>query len=125
MIVFQVAQTIIKSALLAPKTQPQTSDRTDLMKSTSPYFNNIASDLAHKQISVDLFVFSLGKGMYKNLITLSDLARNSSGNLYFYPEFNPRMHMTKFTNELYHTMTRKMAWESVFRIRLSHGFKHP
>ena len=56
-------------------------------------------------------------------MTLSDIAKNSSGNLYYYPEFNPRMHMTKFTNELYHALTRRMAWEAVFRIRLSHGFK--
>ncbi len=29
----------------------------------------------------------------------------------------------KFTNELYHNLTRKHAWEAVFRIRLSTGFK--
>ena len=29
----------------------------------------------------------------------------------------------KFTNELYHCLTRKQAWESVFRIRTSAGFK--
>jgi hypothetical protein len=28
----------------------------------------------------------------------------------------------KFTNELYHSLTRKIAWEAVFRIRVSFGF---
>ncbi len=29
----------------------------------------------------------------------------------------------KFSNELYHNLTRKIAWESVFRIRLSCGYQ--
>jgi hypothetical protein len=28
----------------------------------------------------------------------------------------------KFSNELYHNLSRKNAWEAVFRIRLSQGF---
>ncbi len=28
----------------------------------------------------------------------------------------------KFSNELYHSLTRKTAWEAVFRIRCSAGF---
>ena len=28
----------------------------------------------------------------------------------------------KFSNELYHCLTRKIAWEAVFRIRTSFGF---
>ena len=53
---------------------------------------------------------------------MSDLARRSSGNLYYYPEYNPRNLAMKFSNELYHSLTRKMAWEAVFRIRTSFGF---
>ena len=47
---------------------------------------------------------------------------HSNGNLYYYPEFNARTQGLKFSNELYHNLTRKIAWESVFRIRLSSGF---
>jgi hypothetical protein len=50
------------------------------------------------------------------------LAKKSSGNLYYYPEFNARSNGLKFTNELYHSLTRKIAWEAVFRIRVSFGF---
>lgn len=56
--------------------------------SSNNYFLNTGSELAHTQISVDLFVFTTGKQQFKNLQTFADLARNSSGNLYFYPEFD-------------------------------------
>lgn len=80
--------------------------------------------MAHGQISFDLFNFSWGQSKgYKNLRTFSDVCGHSSGNLYHYPEFNARTHGLKFSNELYHNLSRKLAWEAVFRIRLSHGFQ--
>jgi len=92
------------------------------MNPTNPYFMNQASDLAHSHISVDLFVFSQGRS-YKNLVTFADLAKYSCGNLYFYPDFNAKNHSFKFSNELYHCLTRRTAWEAVFRIRISTGFR--
>ena len=84
-------------------------------------------ELAHTQITCDLFIFTHGSrnqqgGQYKNLANLSDLAKRSSGALYYYPEYSARSLAMKFSNELYHCLTRKMAWESVFRIRTSTGF---
>ena len=78
--------------------------------------------MAHAQISCDLFLFSTAKDSYKNVKTFSDLAKSSSGNLFHYPEFNVYTQAMKFTNELYNALTRKQAWESVFRIRTSAGF---
>ena len=60
--------------------------------------------------------------MYKNLKTFSDIPERASGNLYYYPEFNAALQGLKFSNELYHNLTRKIAWEAVFRIRLSQGW---
>jgi len=67
-----------------------------------------------------LFDFSVGiaKG-YKNIKTFSDISQRSNGSIYYYPEFNVRTNGTKFSNELYHNLSRKCAWEAVFRIRLS------
>ena len=87
-------------------------------------------ELAHSQITCDLFVFTHGSrneqgggvGQYKNLATLSDLAKRSSGSMYYYPEYNARTLAMKFSNELYHCLTRRVAWEAVFRIRTSTGF---
>jgi Sec23/Sec24 trunk domain len=73
-------------------------------------------------MSCDLFIFTHGKNQYKNISTFSDLARKSSGNLYYYQDFNSRTYGLKFSNELYHSLTRRTAWEGVFRIRTSAGF---
>lgn len=71
---------------------------------------------------MDLFCFTLGKGVFKNLNTMSDLAKYSSGNLFYYPEFDYYTAGLKFTNELYNSLTRSCAWEACFRIRTSAGF---
>jgi protein transport protein SEC24 len=42
--------------------------------------------------------------------------------LYYYQDFNARSQGLKFSNELYHTLTRTTAWEGVFRVRTSYGF---
>lgn len=94
----------------------------DKFTSSNFTFSNQASDLAHSQVSVDLFVFTIGKGIYKNLQTMSDLARFSSGNLYYYADYDYYQGGLKFSNELYNSLTRSCAWEAVFRIRTSAGF---
>lgn len=90
--------------------------------SSNEYFQNTGSELAHVQISVDMFVFTTGKQQFKNIATFADMARQSCGSLYFYSEFDVYQHSMKFTNELYTNLTRANAWESVFRIRTSAGF---
>ena len=61
----------------------------DLWSSTNNFFKNTGVELAHSQISFDLFSFGWGaKNVYKNLKTFSDIPERSSGNLYYYPEFN-------------------------------------
>jgi len=69
-----------------------------------------------------MFIFSLGSGQFKNLATFGELASKSSGTLHFYPEFNVMTGAMKFTNELYHCLTRRNAWEAVFRVRTTLGF---
>ena len=41
--------------MLQPKTLPNTVERMDLMNSTTPFFANSASELAHNQISTYVF----------------------------------------------------------------------
>ena len=59
LVLFQVAQTIVKHPLLAPKAG-NTGDRTDLVNASNPYFANTAMELAHSQITCDLFIFTHG-----------------------------------------------------------------
>lgn len=122
---FQVSQMILRHPKLQPPANQgeKKGERLDLWHSTNNYFKNTGTELAHGQVSFDLFDFSWGiKKGYKNLKTFSDISARASGNVYYYPEFNPRTNGLKFSNELYHNITRKLAWEAVFRIRLSHGF---
>ena len=117
-----MSSSIIKHPMLQPKTLPTTQERLDLVNSTSPYFGNTGTELAHMQMCCDLFIFTHGRNQYKNLQTFADLARKSSGNLYYYPDFQSRSMGLKFQNELWHNLTRKTAWEAVFRIRTSLGW---
>lgn len=94
----------------------------DKFAPSNNFFSNTASEMAHQQVSVDLFVFTIGKGVFKNLHTMSELARFSNGNLFYYPDYEYYQTGLKFTNELYNTLTRSCGWESVFRIRTSTGF---
>jgi len=127
MVFFQVSQMILRHPKIQAVPDPnikQGQERLDLWKSSNNFFKNTGIELAHGQISFDLFDFSWGqKKAYKNLKTFSDISAKSSGNCYYYPEFNMRTDNLKFSNELYHNLTRKLSWEAVFRIRLSHGFE--
>ena len=42
--------------------------------------------------------------------------------MYYYPDYSTRTLAMKFSNELYHCLTRRVAWEAVFRVRTSTGF---
>ena len=67
-------------------------------------------------------MFTIGKGVFKNLQTFADLARFSCGSLFYYPDYEYYQAGLKFTNELYNCLTRSCAWEGVFRVRTSTGF---
>jgi hypothetical protein len=54
--------------------------------------------------------------------TLGQLVRKSGG-LWFYQEFDVYQHAMKFTNDLYHCITRLKAWDASFKVRTSLGFK--
>jgi protein transport protein SEC24 len=106
---------------LQPKQGAETSSG-DKISSSNLFFTNTSSELAHSQVSVDLFIFTIGKGVFKNLQTFADLARFSCGNLFYYPDYEYYQSGLKFTNELYNSLTRSCAWEGVFRVRTSTGF---
>lgn len=66
MLIFQVTQAIQRMPELQPKKEAETNAG-DKFAPSNMVFQNEASNLAHAQISVDLFVFTVGKGIYKNL----------------------------------------------------------
>lgn len=104
-LLFQASPTASRHPMLQVKAQSQ-SDLAAKFGSSNQYFLNTGSELAHVQISVDLFIFTTGKQQFKNLQTFADISRNSSGSLFFYSEFDVYQNAMRFTNELYSTLTR-------------------
>lgn len=102
---FQASPTVSRHPMLQVKAQsPQ--DLHAKFGSSNEYFLNTGNELAHVQISVDLFIFTTGKNQFKNVQTFADMARQSCGSLNFYSEFDVYQHSMKFTNELYTALTR-------------------
>jgi len=60
--------------------------------------------------------------MYLNLQTFSDLSRYTNGRLYYYPRFSSESDGIKLNTEFANTLSAKIAWEAVGRIRTSHGY---
>ena len=73
MLLFQVSNAIQKMPELQPK-QGAEQNVGDKFGQSNLFFQNTASELAHAQVSVDLFVFTTGKGVYKNLQTTRSCA---------------------------------------------------
>lgn len=81
MIFFQVSSMILRHAKLQPpinkvKAEQKTGvERIDLWHSTNNFFKNTGTELAHGQVSFDLFDFSVGiKKGYKNIKTFADIS---------------------------------------------------
>jgi hypothetical protein len=60
LLMFQVSHTASRHPMLQIKAQSP-NDVTAKFASSNVYFSNTASELAHVQISVDLFIFTTGK----------------------------------------------------------------
>lgn len=80
------------------------------------------SELSHKMqedyISANFFIFS---ETYKNVVTLAELSKNTGGEIFYYPTANSRD--LKFYNEFKNNITKETMWESLFRVRVSSGWK--
>ncbi|CAK89473.1 unnamed protein product (macronuclear) [Paramecium tetraurelia] len=58
---------------------------------------------------------------YMNIYTINQLATYLNGDVFYYDD--PTVYTTKFRNDLKEVLSRDYAWESVFRIRTSAGWK--
>ncbi|CAK70402.1 unnamed protein product (macronuclear) [Paramecium tetraurelia] len=58
---------------------------------------------------------------YMNIYTINQLATYLNGDVFYYDD--PTVYTTKFRNDLKEVLSRDYAWESVFRVRTSVGWK--
>ena len=71
-----------------------------------------------QNICPSIFIFPNG---YMNVITLNDLARHLNGDLFYYDDINSAH--KNFFYDLKDVLERDYAWEAVFRIRPSMGWR--
>jgi len=90
---------------------------TPMFPSGSRFFE-LTPDMQQNFVSCNLFVFSKD---YRNLVTIAELPRYLNGDVYYYPEGPERSY--KFYYELRNSLSREYTWESVFRVRISSGWK--
>ena len=80
------------------------------------FYSQSGGILSVNQISIDFFVFS--NEIYHNLVTLCDVSRSMSSEIFYYSKTNPG-EIQRFYNEFWSHLTRQYSWETGLRIRLS------
>lgn len=92
----------------------------ELLKPSVEGYKDLATELTKVQICCELF---LPTNMYIDLASIAPLAKNTAGDLRYYPSFNSQVHGEKLRRELLHVCSRPMGWEAVMRVRVSRGWR--
>lgn len=90
-----------------------------MVNSQITYYQQRGYELANCCVAVDLFVAAT---RYCSLYSLGDLAKYTSGKVYFYPELKPS-ESVKLRTELWTDLTQETVWEAKFRLRVSRDWK--
>ena len=104
------------------ESNPQDSHQysTEIMvNSQTKYYQQKAFELANCCVAVDLFIAA---SRYCCLYALGDLAKYTSGKVYFYPELKCGQ-SGKLRSELWTELTQETVWEAKFRLRVSRDWK--
>jgi len=87
---------------------------------TNGQFGQQGVNLSISQISFDFFIF--GRQKTRNLITFLNLCRYICCDICYYPDIRDDC-LNKFNNEFWMCVTRKLAWETGIRCRMSTGWE--
>ena len=98
------------------------------LHSASDIYKNIALECngnqqSSIQMGIDVFFIS---GQYSDISTISNLARWSSGSIFYYPALHHShdpLTFEKFRRDLDRYFTRKIGFEAVLRVRMTNGLK--
>jgi len=91
-----------------------------LYEPAQDFYKKNVSDICKNQVAIELFVFA---NQYCDLASLHALAKQTGGQLHYYPRFNAQRHGVALTRDIERSLTRDTAWEAVFRLRASHGVR--
>ena len=85
-------------------------------KPNTPLFQDLGKEFSQLNISCTQFVRT---SQYCNLHVLIDLSKYSSGQVFFYPNYNHRISGEKLRNEVIMAFTGLTLWESTVKTRVS------
>jgi len=91
-----------------------------LFQTADAFYQNTVNEMGKNQVSIELF---LTPTAYCDVASLHSLAKNTGGQLHFYPRFSSQRHGKAFGADVRRTLARETAWEAVFRLRASNGVR--
>lgn len=101
-----------------------TTEYNELLRCSDTFYKQFAIQCSKSQISIDLF---LTGSKYLNIATVSNLARYTGGQTYYYPEFSERgtngSAMKRFETEFNKYLSMDFSMDTVMRARTSRGVK--
>jgi hypothetical protein len=80
----------------------------------------ISAELHMSFAHIDFYIFNHSQN--KNLSSVGELVRLSGGDAHLYVT-SSESHLVNFYNDLIHNCSKSMTWETVFRLRVSDGWK--
>ncbi|EZG57885.1 trunk domain protein [Gregarina niphandrodes] len=97
-------------------------DPVDGVKPSSPFFSSLAAQLAQLQIAVDTFV-APALPVPMDVATIGQLARNTGGQVYYYPSFSGEVYLSKLAHDVDQAVAGVAGWEGVMRVRCTKTWK--
>ncbi|KAL4457088.1 hypothetical protein ABPG74_014726 [Tetrahymena malaccensis] len=122
--IFQNSASIINEPVFQskqdPNKKPQPGETLQFQYQlpASSHFRNICSEMHINFINPSIFIFS---DTFKNAITIGELARFLNGDIYYY--YDKLTRQQQLEQDLKYSLEKSMSWESVFRIRITQGFR--
>lgn len=95
---------------------PSNVNTRSMLLPTNGQFSQQGVNLSLSQISFDFFIF--GRQKTRNLVTFFSLCRHICCDICYYPDIRDDC-LNKFNNEFWMCVTRKLAWETGIRTRMS------
>lgn len=93
-----------------------TTNGRNLHLPSNAFYSQSGNIIAVNQISIDFFIFA--NEIYHNLVTLTDLCRSMSAEIFYYPKTSGS-EVQRFYTEFWNYVTRIFAWETGLRVRIS------
>jgi len=121
--VFQASLPNVGPGALKSREDPNQRASKDVpnLNPATDFYKKFALDCSGQQIAVDLFLLG---GQYMDIASLCCVSKYSGGSVNHFPSFHyilNTMQVERFEHTLRRYLTRKIGFESVMRIRCTHG----